>query len=409
MAKPRSVINEFQNYRPASGDVLRSDDSTETKENAFSFEDKLADDQALHDKITLVEDIPVSQIHPDLLQPRPSPLPRVILTRLRRNEITPLEAAKGWLKAAEEDVLVRHTVGKYINMGRDIASNGQIVPITCFREIITVGESQQEIYYLETGEQRFWSVLLYHLQNQKELQNLHIRAIIELETSQVDEVQKINRQISENRKNMKMTEVLQAREIARLLLATLSKREGTEFPVSPEDEYEYFRNILKLDRRIPTEVWDELRPIFQLTRQRMAQSIAILKLPSDLLDTANRAGLSYRTLHQVLQRPEEEWSDAIHLAASEAIALEENESGEETHMQPVYSDARKERQASRKTPADQLAFWGIRRFARAAAQQKNELFMGQVADAIYETGQAPATVQALEILLTELHQRLAAQ
>ncbi|MHB8089204.1 MAG: hypothetical protein ACYDH2_13240, partial [Anaerolineaceae bacterium] len=278
MKRPISISN----YSPASGESRSSKTDENDLRNEFPDLDKLnelASEMGSEDNF--IENILVSGIIPDPIQPRPSPLPRSVLNKYQKGEITSFQAVEQWSKLSEKLPEIRHTFQKYLAMGEDLVTKGQINPITCSRVKIEKIGKKEERYHLETGEQRFWSTLLYHSVNGDDLTGIRIRAIIEPDNRILDPIKRINRQISENRRTMGMTEVTQAREIASLLLALISSKTGQKFESDENDEYSYFRTATKLNERVPNGVWEEMKASMGLSRRRMAQSLSVLQLPSD--------------------------------------------------------------------------------------------------------------------------------
>ena len=402
--KRKISVNEFEQYSPAS--VQRPENPAEGDENvnAFTFDKEF--DQSMADNygdLPVVETVKAGLIFPDPLQPRPSPLPSAIRTRFRRGEIDPFQAARDWLRQAELDPITMQDVTRYLSMGENIDANGQINPITGRWEQAKIRGKDKRIFRIETGEQRFWSAVLYHVQQKRAVDDLTLRVSVVGAQSAPTQIATVRRQISENRKNMQLTEVLQAREIARLLLVAITEKTGETFASDEEDEYDYFRAVLRMGR-VPHGVWDAVQAEFNLSQHRMRQSLEILKFPSALLDLAHKARLSYRTLSQILKQPEDEWKQAVWEAA-----LQNMESDDEEADEPAAGEeTAKTRRPRKLVNPSELAFRGVRRFYRSAIKgmHNNPLLIQSVADNVIMDGYPEEVMDFMEELIRAIRARL---
>jgi hypothetical protein len=406
--KRRVTVNEFSKYTPAtaqSSEVGRS--RVEENVNAFTFDKEFEPgDGDAFDDLAVVDQVKAALIYPDPLQPRPSPLPAVIRARFRRGDLDAFQAGREWLRLAEKDPVVQHDCTRYLNMGENMAANGQINPITGRWEQAVIKGKEKRIFRIETGEQRFWSAVLHHIQQKLDPDALTLRVSLVSQSAAPNEIATVKRQISENRKNMQLTEVLQAREIARLLLVAISEKTGNQFPVDDSDEYAYFRHILR-QGRVPHGVWETVEAEFGLGQHRMRQSLEVLKLPSHLLDLAHKARLSYRTLNQVLKRPQEEWEAAVWEAALQHIAQEDGD-GEDTPPSPAEPGSRKTKKVKKLVDPAELAYRGVRRFYRSTIKgiHSNPLLIQAVADDVIMDGYAEEVVDFMEDLVKAIRLRL---
>jgi hypothetical protein len=405
--KRKTTISEFERYTPAARLPEEESPARGENGNAFPFDREFepAVDDAFGD-LPVIDTIKASLIYPDALQPRPSPLPQGIRARFRRYEIDAFGAAREWLKLAEKDPVVAHDVRRYRSMGENMAANGQINPITGRWEIASLRGVEKRIFRIETGEQRFWSAVLHHTAEKRIPDDLTLRVSVVPGSAAPTEIATVRRQISENRKNMQLTEVLQAREIARLLLAAIAEKTGQTFAVDASDEYEYFRAALRLGR-VPRGVWEGVQEEFRLTQHRMRQSLDILHFPSNLLDLAHSARLSYRTLNAILKGPEDTWAEAVRAAALQAMADEDDdESAPDTAGAATHPGAAKRP----KQPVDpaELAYRGVRRFYRSAIKgsRSNPLLIESVADNVIMDGYAEEVVDFMGDLIRAIRQRL---
>jgi hypothetical protein len=409
MSPKRKVsVNEFDQYIPAAGQSTESRFSEEENVNAFTFdkEFELAPGED-YDNLAVVDNVKASLIYPDALQPRPSPLPISIRSKFRRGDIDAFQAAREWLRLAEKEPVLKNDVDRYLSMGQNMAVNGQINPITGRWEQAVIRGKEKRIFRIETGEQRFWSAVIYHISQKQEPEELILRVSLVPAAVAPTEIDTIKRQISENRRNMQLTEVLQAREIARLLLATIAEKTGKIFPIDETDEYAYFRQVLSLGR-VPHGVWDIVQSEFGLSQHRMRQSLEILNFPSNLLDLAHKTRLSYRTLSLILKQPEEEWEAAVWESAMYMIAQDEDETelGEETAS--ASADGRPVRKPKKLVDPAELAFRGVRRFYRSAIKglHSNPLMLQAVADNIIMDGYAEEVIDFMEDLIKAIRIRI---
>lgn len=397
----RVKVNEFEKYTPSS--MTETTPSREENVNAFTFDKEFEPlPGGDFDTLPVIDMVKASLIYPDALQPRPSPLPAGIRARFRRGEIDAFQAARDWLRLADKDPIVQHEITRYLSMGENMAANGQINPITGRWEQSVIRGRETRIFRIETGEQRFWSAVIHHVQHKANPDDLTLRVSVVPTSAAPDEISTVKRQISENRKNMQLTEVLQAREIARLLLVAVQEKTGQTFTHSDADEYEYFRNALRLGR-VPHGVWDVVQAEFGLGQHRMRQSLDILRFPSPLLDLAHQSRLSYRQLSQILKQPAEEWETAIWEAALENIRHGEEDEGASTTAEGTGK--RKPKQLV--DPAE-LAFRGVRRFYRSTIKgiHNNPLLIQSVADNVIMDGYAEEVIDFMEDLVKAIRQRI---
>ena len=413
MSPRRKTTSEFEQYQAASTPRAETRGPAEGEEsvNAFTFDTELDLSQtSAEDALPVVETVKAALIFPDEFQPRPSPLPQAVRARFRQGEIDAFQSAREWLRLAEKDPVLLHEVQQYLSMGENMAANGQINPLTGRWEQAAPrkGNRETRIFRIETGEQRFWSAVLHHTRLKLPPDDLTLKvSVVPLAVAPTD-IAVVRRQISENRKNMQLTEVLQAREIARLLLATIAEKTGEPFDFNREDEYDYFRAALRLGR-VPHGVWEVLQAEFGLGQHRMRQSLEVLNLPSPLLDLAHKTRLSYRALSAILKLPEEQWEQAVWEAALQAIQREEEEpDAEETPGAAGVGKPRSPRTPRKPVDSAELAFRGVRRFYRSAIKgvHNNPLLIQNVADNIIMDGYPEEVIDFMEELVQAVRARL---
>jgi hypothetical protein len=175
---------------------------------------------------------------------------------------------------------------------------------------------------------------------------------------------------------------------------------GIEPDPGSEDEFEYFRVALK--KRVPRGMWPKIEPLMQHSTRRMQQLLAILQLPSPLLELADRYRLPERVLREVMTLPKERWSSAIKTAVRQGLTSEQVAGLREG--EPV----RKTKDDARRAP-ERIAFTGMRRFARAAlnvdADERIWVLDG-VADEVVVQGFGEALLPLLRGLVDRIETRL---
>lgn len=311
----------------------------------------------------LIERVSARDIYPDRFQPRPV-LPIEIHRRFFAGEIDCYQAAAEWLRLAEGDKGHRQRVSELLNMAESVDEHGQIKPITGAWES---GEDGSYFFRIETGERRFWGACLKHVA-QAEEQEAWLRVEVVASPS-------LERQIIENRHAQPPTAVAQAREIAALILKKLHYRPDPDL----EDPYEHFRLAIAPPgrERLPRGIWDEIEPVMQLTPRRMRQVLSILRMPTGLLEKADRYDLSDRVMQAILTEPEQRWGDMLQ------AAIDQNLTGEE--MTALAGAPNNEALRKQKSPSRRDYAWSALRGLRGflgAILRAGEGRRGEVLDAM---------------------------
>ena len=244
--------------------------------------------------IERIERLKPSEMMPDRFQPRRL-LPMHIRQSFYTGEINCYQAAAEWLKYAQHDSGVKAEVERLISLGNSFDEHGQIKAITGSWDNDPNGNF---VFFIETGERRFWAACLQVSANHIKEEPLLRVEVVENPTRQ--------RQVLENRHAESPSAVEQACEVAALILAELSIMPDGKV----QDDYDYFR--LARAQRMPAGLWDRITPIMQLTRPRMVQLLNILQLPSHLLEMADRFRLPERVLREILGQPQKNWDALIH-------------------------------------------------------------------------------------------------
>jgi hypothetical protein len=341
-------------------------------------------------QVEAIERIPPSKMVPDRFQPRPV-LPVELHTRFHAGKIDCYQAAAEWLRLAESDLGHRNRTRELAGMAETFDEHGQIKPIT---GAWFDGGDGSFRFRIETGERRFWGACLKHVAEKQVAEPL----------LRVEAVRRpsLARQIIENRHAQPPSAVAQAREIAALILQHLS----VEADPSIRDPYEHFRRVISLPNRerLPRGVWPKIEELMQLTPRRMQQIVAILRLPTPLLEKADRYNLPARVLEAVLSAPEEQRKGLIDQAVAQGW------SGDDVAAAAAGGAPSGPRPKSSE-PADpgRSALRGLRGFSNALfglnARARGRV-MDDLADEIVVSGEAEVVVALLDELGRLVHARV---
>lgn len=344
-------------------------------------------------QVERIERLKPSQMLPDRFQPRRL-LPAALRDAFFAGELDCYEAAAEWFALSRQDAGHRTIVDRLLAMGSSFEEHGQIKPIT---GSWVPAEDGSYIFLIETGERRFWAACLQMIKEQRKDEPLLRVEVVEKPTRQ--------RQVLENRHAENPSAVSQACEVASLILAELGKNPDGSYT----DEYEYFRQARA--QRMPAGLWDQIKPIMQLTRPRMVQLLNILQFPSSLLDMADRYRLPERVLREVLAFPPEQWDEMLkvsiqnELTSDEVSALAENDQARPGQAQA----ARPAKSSKGKTNPGKIATSGIRRFSNALVEldrMLQEEVIDQVADDLAASEEASDTLTFLEELVALIRVRI---
>jgi len=234
-----------------------------------------------------VESVPVAMVYPDRFQPRPQ-LPHKIAEEFYGQQIDCFEAMRRWMDGARHDQVMAARLERLQDLEQSVHDTGLIKPATGTWQRTEQG---QDFFFLETGERRFWAVVLDAVEQGRRPEEVVLEAISTPEPSR-------RRQAEENEKSEKLTAVGRAREIAGLLLDFLGiQPNGAKF----YGPYEYPRQVS--EHRISEDMWDEVGKITGLGRSRMVQILQILKLDDDILDVADAYDIQSKHLYEIARMP----------------------------------------------------------------------------------------------------------
>ena len=230
--------------------------------------------------------IPISQVVPDRYQARLA-IPPEIKGAYFSGEINCFKAANLLLVAAEGDAGLARLVKSLRTLGQSILTERQIDPATG----TWVDTDDGPLFILETGERRFWALVLAAVTSQLE-EEPTLLVIPQPGNSR-------QRQVAENfvRENLCAVEMGQA--IATMILEKLDI-----FPNEGENELSYFRRALHL-RRLPPGTWAEIKRLAGHSRPVLYRHLCILSLDDELLYLATLYRLPERVLRDIVTAPRE--------------------------------------------------------------------------------------------------------
>ena len=298
-------------------------------------------------EVERIERLKPSQMLPDRFQPRHL-LPHPLRGAFFSGQIDCYQAAAKWLTLARGERGYQAEIDRLLAMGESFEDHGQIKAITGAWVSTSDG---RYIFLIETGERRFWAACLRTVSGHINEEPLLRVEVVTHPTRQ--------RQVLENRHAEPPSAVGQGCEIAALILA--------EMDIQPDaglnDEFDYFRRAQA--QRMPEGLWERVTPIMQLTRPRMVQLLNILKLPTPLLELADRYRLPERVLRPILAAPPEQRERMLRLSIRDSLTSDEVEE----LMRPANLKARPNDQSN---PAavqpGRVAVSGLRRFANALSK-----------------------------------------
>ena len=331
-------------------------------------------------QVERIERLKPSQMLPDRFQPRHL-LPHSLRNAFFSGQIDCYQAAARWLALARGDRGYQAEVERLLAMGESFEDHGQIKAITGTWVSTSDG---RYIFLIETGERRFWAACLRTVAGHIEEEPLLRVEVVSHPTRQ--------RQVLENRHAEPPSAVGQACEIAALILAELDIRPDTGLA----DEFDYFRRAQA--QRMPEGLWERVTPIMQLTRPRMVQLLNVLKLPTPLLELADRYRLPERVLRPILSAPQEQRERMLRLSIRNSLTSDEVED----LVRPPEDKSRPHaRAAGSAVQPGRIAVSGLRRFANALSEL-DEFTRAQALDEIADELVARHQADDLMTLLEEL-------
>jgi hypothetical protein len=337
-------------------------------------------EDAVPSPVERIERLRPSQMMPDRFQPRRL-LPGRIRSRFFEGEIDCYQAAREWIEMAKEDEGWKARIDELLDMGGSFQAEGQIKPIT---GVWLPSEEGGFVFQIETGERRFWAACLSAVDD-------GFKGEPELRVEVIQQPTR-KRQVLENRHAQNPSAVGQACEIAALMLEEM----GIDPEPDIEDEFDYFRRVL--DKRAPRGMWPKLEPIMQHSTRRMQQLLAVLRLPTPLLELADRHRLPERVLREVLNLPMSQWESAILSAVQEGLTAEEV-------VRLKKGRPRRSQAATARRSPETIALAGLRNFVRAVMNVDPEdqvWLLDSLADEVMVQGFGEAMLPLLE----GLHERI---
>ncbi|RPI27037.1 MAG: hypothetical protein EHM70_18270 [Chloroflexota bacterium] len=314
MPKPRiSISSSRLTNSPQAGDVDTFDETT-----AYP----VATTQ--HAKRT--EFIPISRVMPDPYQARVL-LPTHLATQFYQGEIDCFTAGREWLALAAEDEQIARRVNELLSLGNSLNADGQIKNATGSWQRIN---DSQAVFVLETGERRFWGLVLWAIQSGATEEPV-------IEAVSVPEPNRV-RQVIENEKNEPPTAVARARAIAGLI----NYYYQIDPPADLYSRYDFHRKALGI--RVSMKIWAELERVFNTSRNHLSEHLQILVMPDSLLDLADDFGIPERRLREIRKYPENEWEALIHSVIQDDLTSDQiRENPDKQHRRstdPITKSAR---------------------------------------------------------------------
>ncbi len=142
-------------------------------------------------------------------------------------------------------------------------------------------------------------------------------------------------------------------------------------------------------------------PIMQLTRPRMEQLLNILRLPTPLLDLADRHRLAERVLREILGAPSEQWQALLDASVRNQLTSEDVAVlTADLTQKPRAEKKSKKRSAAVKDPAT-VALQSMIRFS-AAMIELDEITQNAVLDELSDEFVINGQSEALAGQLSEL-------
>lgn len=290
--------------------------------------------QNLRDHGLRVERIAISLIRPDAAQPR-RVLPETIHRAFHNQEITPVQALKQYIEkvriAARQkgrpfenllDLLIageeqeraseltplEQDLRELTNLAVTLRQDGQVNPLT----IVDHSQGAIPTYIIETGERRYWANYI-DMEFIPGYQGDGMIPCILLQPHQAS----VFRQAKENTSRAGLNAIGMARQAALLLLAV----HGVHPPAGCVTN-DFYRQALDLDLRNKREyTTDVLSAMGGISRSRLSHFKALLGLPDEAIELADRYNLEERLLRYVLQLPTEVQSEAVRQIVQHGLDL----------------------------------------------------------------------------------------
>jgi hypothetical protein len=251
-----------------------------------------------------VELVPLSRVLPDRYQARLA-LPPEIKKSFFAGEIDCYEAARQLLIAADGDPGLFHMVNELRLLGQSILNERQIEPATGQ----WINENGAPVFFLETGERRFWSLAVEAVARGLPEEPL-LRVLAEHGTSR-------QRQVVENLMREDLCAVEMGKAVATMILESLDI-----YPEDGEDEMDYYRRALQI-KRLPSNTWPEIERITGYSRPVLYRHSRILSLPDDLLYLATLYRLPEAVLRDIVTSPPDRQRGMLLSVIEERLAQSE--------------------------------------------------------------------------------------
>lgn len=365
MPKPRVDLSNKGDYE---GDVSQSVFITDAIEGPDSG-------MAQGGKRKRVEFVPLTYVLPDEFQGRLL-LPSSIAPAFFNFEIDCFEAGRRWLALGEHDRGWAMRIKDILFLGESLAVDGQIKAATGK----WVNVDGRRLLALETGERRFWGLVLNSLLTDRDEED------VRLEVVNVDEPSRI-RQIVENERFEIPNAVSRARSIAGLLLYLLDIQPAH----GVYGRYDYHRLILS--ERVPMKVWGEAQKVIGVSRSRLEQLLSLLRISDSALDLAD----VYSIHDGIIREIQSNFSDADWDIALQDW-IEANIHMDESHEAPEKKSGKPRRA---KTPPAEKAARNLTTII-FGNRTKQAVAVNELADNLFVENDSLEKVKAVEEYLEDL-------
>ena len=349
MPARKSRANAFEDF-PV--DPLTPPTNRETRESRFDGSDVASTtgsprvlSQIEEPQVERIEHLRPRQMIPDRFQPR-----RLLPTNLRQpffsGQIDCYQAASQWLTMGRSEPAIKAQTDALLAMGVSFQEHGQIKPITGTWVPSTDGNF---IFQIETGERRFWAACLQHVANEQKDEGFLRVEVVAKATRQ--------RQVLENQHAEPPSAVGRACEVAALILSE------QDVPPSSDtnDEFDYFR--MARNRSMTLAIWSRLSSIMQITRERMIQLLNILKMPTPLLELADRYRVPERVLREVLSAHSSQWEALLRDSIKSNLT-----SDEVAELSPKAKQPKNEHSPAKSPDLPSVAMSALKRFTYTMEQ-----------------------------------------
>lgn len=324
--------------------------------------------------------VPLSQIVPDRYQARLA-IPPEIKDPFFAGQVDCYEAAKLLLDAADSDPGLSRSVESLLKLGQSILNERQIEPATG----MWVDTESGLVFVLETGERRFWGLALEATDRQMG-EEPKLLVIPQPGNSR-------QRQVAENFIREDLCAVETGKAVATMILESLDI-----FPEENENELEYYRKALKI-QRLPAGIWAEISRLTGSSRPVLYRHLCILSLPDDMIYLATLHRLPERVLRDIVTAPQEQQKGMITRVIEERLRSAETMTG----AKPGDTRTRKHSPSEPGNgPYRRMASQVLSLVTSISKQGEDDHVIDEVVNELTDQLSGPADFDAVAIILSRL-------